>query len=63
MKAAQKARWAKKGVSTKSAKLAPTKKRRKFSAASRAKMAAAAKARWAKKKIDADVTMPDKLIW
>jgi len=62
MRAAQQARWAKKnGAAVPAVK--GTKKKRKFSAASRARMAAAQKARWAKRKIDADVTMPNKLIW
>ena len=65
MKAAAKARWAarKGAVSTPAETVVKTKKKRTFSAASRAKMAAAQKARWAKKKIDADVTMPNKLVW
>ena len=62
MKAAQQARWAKnKGAAPSPVKA--TKKKHKFSAESRAKMAAAQKARWAKKKIDADVTMPNQLVW
>jgi hypothetical protein len=66
MKAAQRARWARKnGASSAPDKsvVKGTAKKRKFSAESRAKMAAAQKARWAKKKIDADVTMPNNLVW
>ena len=65
MKAAAKARWAvRKGTLPAPAEpVVKTKKKRTFSAASKAKMAAAQKARWAKKKIDADVTMPNKLVW
>ena len=65
MKAAAKARWAgrKNAVPAPAETVVKTKKKRTFSAASRAKMAAAQKARWAKKKIDADVTMPNKLVW
>jgi hypothetical protein len=65
MKAAQKARWAKKKKSspaaTKPAKGAKTK--RVVSAASRAKMAASQRARRTKEKIAPELSMANKLVW
>lgn len=61
MKAAQQARHAKKKGAAPSA-VQSAKKKRTFSAKSRAKMAAAAKARWAKR-LETVGSMPNKLIW